>query len=72
MNSEVYLNGQKLGSLPYGFTSFFVDLTPALKAGAGAEHADDERRHGNRIRCGRGGRGLGRLPTLEFLSVYFS
>ena len=57
MNAEVYLNGQKLDSHPYGFTSFFVDLTPALKAGAGAEHADDERRHGNRIRCGRGGRG---------------
>ena len=35
MNAEVYLNGQKLASHPYGFTSFFVDLTPALKAGAG-------------------------------------
>ena len=35
MNAEVYLNGRKLDSHPYGFTSFFVDLTPALKAGAG-------------------------------------
>jgi beta-galactosidase len=35
MNAEVYLNGQKLDSHPYGFTSFFVDLTPALKAGEG-------------------------------------
>ena len=34
MNADVYLNGQKLDSHPYGFTSFFVDLTPALKAGA--------------------------------------
>ena len=35
MNADVYLNGQKLDSHPYGFTSFFVDLTPALKAGDG-------------------------------------
>ena len=35
MNADVYLNGQKLDSHPYGFTSFFVDLTPALKAGYG-------------------------------------
>ena len=35
MNAEVYLNGQKLDSHPYGFTSFFVDLAPALKAGDG-------------------------------------
>ena len=34
MNAEIYLNGQKLDFHPYGFTSFFVDLTPALKAGA--------------------------------------
>jgi beta-galactosidase len=34
MNADVYLNGQKLASHPYGFTSFFVDLTPALKIGA--------------------------------------
>ena len=34
MNAEIYLNGQKLDFHPYGFTSFFVDLTPALKIGA--------------------------------------
>ena len=34
MNADIYLNGQKLTSHPYGFTSFFVDLTPALKIGA--------------------------------------
>ena len=33
MNATVYLNGQKLAFHPYGFTSFFVDLTPALKVG---------------------------------------
>ncbi len=35
MNADVFLNGQKLDSHPYGFTSFFVDLTPALKTGYG-------------------------------------
>jgi beta-galactosidase len=34
MNADVYLNGQKLTFHPYGYTSFFVDLTPALKLGA--------------------------------------
>ena len=34
MNAQVYLNGQKLDFHPYGFTSFFVDLTPALKVGS--------------------------------------
>ena len=33
MNASIYLNGQKLDFHPYGFTSFFVDLTPALKIG---------------------------------------
>lgn len=33
-NADIYLNGQKLMSHPYGFTSFFVDLSSALKVGA--------------------------------------
>jgi beta-galactosidase len=33
MNADVYLNGEKLASHPYGYTSFFVDLTAALKPG---------------------------------------
>jgi beta-galactosidase len=33
MNASIYLNGQKLDFHPYGFTSFFVDLTPVLKIG---------------------------------------
>jgi beta-galactosidase len=32
-NADVYLNGTKLGSHPYGFTSFHYDLTPSLKFG---------------------------------------
>jgi beta-galactosidase len=31
MDADVYLNGQKLGNHPYGFTSFSFDLTPGLK-----------------------------------------
>ncbi len=33
MNADVWLNGQHLATHPYGYTSFFVDLTPALKPG---------------------------------------
>ncbi len=32
-NSDVYLNGHLLGHHPYGYTSFFYDLTPDLVAG---------------------------------------
>lgn len=35
MDSDVYLNGQKLGNHPYGFTSFSYDLTSNAKFGAG-------------------------------------
>ena len=31
MNSEVWINGQALGSHPYGYTPFAYDLTPFLK-----------------------------------------
>ena len=34
MDSDVYLNGRKLGNHPYGFTSFAYDLTPHAKFGA--------------------------------------
>lgn len=33
MNSEVYVNGQLAGGHPYGYSSFYVDLTPYLKEG---------------------------------------
>jgi len=32
MNSTVWVNGQSLGDHPYGYTSFFYDVTPALNA----------------------------------------
>jgi len=34
MNATVYLNGQKLGTHPYGYTSFHFDLTPHLNLSA--------------------------------------
>jgi beta-galactosidase len=34
MNATVYINGHELGTHPYGYTSFFHDLTPYLKSGA--------------------------------------
>ena len=33
MNSEVYVNGQQAGGYPYGYSSFFVDITPYIKTG---------------------------------------
>ena len=33
MNSEVWLNGEKLGGRPYGYSTFELDITPHLKAG---------------------------------------
>ena len=33
MNSTVYINGHKLGTRPYGYSSFRYELTPYLKAG---------------------------------------
>jgi len=32
MNSDVWLNGHHLGNHPYGYTPFYYDLTPFLKA----------------------------------------
>ncbi|HEU5070806.1 MAG TPA: glycoside hydrolase family 2 TIM barrel-domain containing protein [Verrucomicrobiae bacterium] len=33
MNSEVWFNGQKLGGRPYGYSSFYFDLTPLARFG---------------------------------------
>lgn len=33
MNSDVYVNGQRAGGHPYGYSSFFVDITPYVKIG---------------------------------------
>lgn len=33
MNSDVYVNGQRVGGHPYGYTSFFCDVSSALHEG---------------------------------------
>jgi beta-galactosidase len=33
MNSDVWINGQHLGKHPYGYTSFYYDITPFIKRG---------------------------------------
>ena len=33
MNSDVWINGYHLGKHPYGYTSFYYDLTPYIKKG---------------------------------------
>ncbi len=33
MNSEVWINGVSVGSHPYGYTSFFIDITSKVKFG---------------------------------------
>jgi beta-galactosidase len=33
MNSDAWLNGRHLGKHPYGYTSFYYDLTPFVKKG---------------------------------------
>ena len=33
MNSEVFINGHSLGVRPYGYSSFFYDMTPYLRFG---------------------------------------
>lgn len=33
MNAEVYVNGRRAGGHPYGYSSFFVDITPYVTTG---------------------------------------
>ena len=57
MDAEVFLNGQKLSSHPYGYTSFFVDLTPALKPGSDnilAVRVDNSHQRNTRFYSGSG------------------
>ena len=57
MDADVYLNGQKLASHPYGYTSFFVDLTQGLKPGAAnllAVRVDNSQQKNSRWYSGSG------------------
>ncbi|MBT3199108.1 MAG: DUF4982 domain-containing protein [Phycisphaerales bacterium] len=45
MNSEVYVNGKKVGGRPYGYVSFYFDITKELKSGVNslAVRVDNEK-----------------------------
>jgi beta-galactosidase len=56
MSSDVWINGHHLGNHPYGYTSFFYDLTPYLKAGENviAVRVDNSRQPNSRWYSGSG------------------
>jgi beta-galactosidase len=57
MNATVYINGEVLGTHPYGYTSFFHDLTGRLKPGANnvlAVRVDQSRHRNSRWYAGSG------------------
>ena len=57
MNAAVYINGRQLGTHPYGYTSFFHDLTPHLKPGAAnvlAVRVDQSKQRNSRWYSGSG------------------
>ena len=57
MNANVYLNGHHLGAHFYGYTSFFLDLTPDLKFAAAnvlAVRVDNSRQGNSRWYSGSG------------------
>src|ERR1035437_7082417 len=57
MNATVWLNGEKLGTHPYGYTAFFYDLTPYLKFGGRnvlAVRVDDSQQQTSRWYPGSG------------------
>lgn len=56
MNSDVWINGNHLGSHPYGYTSFHYDLTPHLKEGGNiiAVRVDNSKQPNSRWYTGSG------------------
>ena len=56
MNATVYLNGRELGMHPYGYTSFFHDLTDDIKPGANvlAIRVDQSKQKNSRWYSGSG------------------
>lgn len=57
MNADIFCNGKHLAAHPYGYTSFLVDLTPALKPGGPnvlAVRVDNARQKNSRWYSGSG------------------
>ncbi|MEO7767328.1 MAG: sugar-binding domain-containing protein, partial [Ferruginibacter sp.] len=46
MNADVWLNGEHLGNHPYGYTSFYYDITRKIKAGEKNVLAVQVKNHG--------------------------
>ena len=55
-NSDVWINGQHVGHRPYGYVSFYYDITPHLKAGENviAVRVDNSRQPNSRWYSGSG------------------
>ena len=71
MNAELWLNGQSLGSHPYGYTSFWFDITDKVKSDAVNVLAVKVRNEGENSRW-YSGSGIYRhvwLKTLESMHV---
>lgn len=71
MNAELWLNGQWIGSHPYGYTSFWFDLTDKIKFGSSNLLAVKVKNEGENSRW-YSGSGIYRhvwLKTLDFARV---
>lgn len=70
-NSDVYLNGALLGHHPYGYTSFYYDLTPHLHAGKNiiAVRVDDSQQPASRWYPGAGINRQVRLVTVSNIHI---
>ena len=70
-NSDVYCNGALLGHHPYGYTSFFYDLTPHLHAGTNtiAVRVDDSQQPASRWYPGAGINRQVRLVTVSDIHI---
>ena len=66
-NSDVYLNGELLGHRPYGYVSFYYELTPHLHSGANviAVRVDDSQQPASRWYPGAGINRQVRLVTVS-------
>ena len=66
-NSDVYLNGELLGHRPYGYVSFFYELTPHLHPGQNvlAVRVDDSQQPASRWYTGAGINRQVRLVTVS-------
>ncbi len=68
MNADVSLNGEHIGNHPYGYTSFWYDLTPLVKYGEKNMLAVQVKNEGQNSRW-YSGSGINRHVWIQFLSA---